>query len=542
MRVLAIIPARGGSKSIPRKNIRLIGGVPLIAHAIRACQGSARITRALVSTEDEEIAVVARRFGIEVLRRPPELSSDEATLAQVVHQVTTELESAGETYDVVATVHPTSPLVRSETLDRAIGEFADPTVDTVVSVYDSTHLYWKLGEGGWAKPLFANRVNRQFLPPLYSESGAIIASRRAAITPSERIGCNVRLIVLSRDEAVDIDTYHDWWLAEHLLNRRRIVFHVIGSRESGLGHAYRALTLARRLTDHEVLFIAGQSESLAVEIIRRHAYEVRTYEKDPLPLLDELQPDIVVNDVLDTDVSMVRAMKERGWRVVNFEDQGIGIDHADAVINALYEMTHPSPHIYNGSQYYCLREEFLSATPRPVEDRVTNILICFGGTDPSRLTLKAIKAAAGVPRDIHLCVILGPGFREREEVDRQLGLLPNPSSVVCDTRVISHHMENADLMITSGGRTVYEAAALAVPTIVLCQNHRELQHLFASTYHGFVNLGLGSEVAAEKLGEQMRQLAEDATLRREMQRRMLLWDGRSGVERVIPIILGVTQK
>ena len=155
------------------------------------------------------------------------------------------------------------------------------------------------------------------------------------------------------------------------------------------------------------------------------------------------------------------AMKKRGWRVVNFEDQGMGLDHADAVVNALYEMSHPSPHVYNGSQYYCLREEFYSATLRPVQDKVEQITICFGGTDPNRLTIKAIEAIAPLPADIRLSVILVLDF------DRATRWTPGwrlchrgrKSSL---TGVISHYMEKSDIMITSGGRTVYEAAALGV--------------------------------------------------------------------------------
>jgi CMP-N-acetylneuraminic acid synthetase/spore coat polysaccharide biosynthesis predicted glycosyltransferase SpsG len=538
MRILVIIPARGGSKGIPRKNIRLLAGVPLIAHVIRSCSACSCITRTIVSTEDDEIAVIAGRFGAEVLRRPAELSADDTPLSRVLYHAVTELERAGEKYDVVATVQPTSPLIRPETLERAFKEFSAPAVDTVLSVYDNTHLNWTIDEANHPQPLFAQRVNRQFLSKIYTESGGVIASRREVITDRERLGSHPRLVILPPDEAIDIDSYADWWQADRVLNRRRIVFHVVGDRETGLGHVYRALTLARRLTEHEVVFAAAKKSALAIETMRNHLCRVFEYDSDPIPLFEELMPDIVVNDILDTEPAMIAAMKQHGWRVVNFEDQGLGLEQADAVINALYEMSHPAPHVYNGSQYYCLREEFFSATPHPVRDTVGQILICFGGTDPSGLTLKTIRAAAGLPKDIRLQLILGPGFQEREAVEAALKTIPQRSDITCDTRVISYYMENSDLMITSGGRTAYEAAAVGVPAVVMCQNHRELQHLFASRYNGFLNLGLGSEVSDDKLAHELRTLIENPGVRGEMQRRMLAWDGRNGVERVIPIILG----
>ena len=99
-------------------------------------------------------------------------------------------------------------------------------------------------------------------------------------------------------------------------------------------------------------------------------------------------------------------------------------------------------------------------------------------------------------------------------------------------------MEQADVMVTSGGRTVYEAATVGVPTLVLCQNERELQHVFASDEHGFINLGLGGEVCEDRLVSELEKLIKDWQLRQNMQYRMWQWDGREGVERVIDIIVG----
>jgi CMP-N-acetylneuraminic acid synthetase/spore coat polysaccharide biosynthesis predicted glycosyltransferase SpsG len=538
MRVLAIIPARGGSKAIPRKNVRMIGGVPLIAHAIRACHASARITRTVISTEDEEVAVAARRFGAEVLMRPSELSGDSVPLAPVVYHAVNTLEAAGERFDVVMTVQPTSPLIRPASLDRGLALFEDADTDTVLSAYDNTHLSWTLDDTGRPVPMYAERVNRQALPKVYTESGGLIASRRTCVTPDERIGQCVQLVVLDPDEAIDIDTYHDWWLAEKIINRRRIVFNLIGSRMHGLGHVNRALTLARRLTDHHLLFIADQREELAARGVQDHHYTLETYADDPLPLLERLQPDIVVNDVLDTSADLVRAMKQRGWRVVNFEDQGPGIDHADAVINALYEGPHPADHVYCGADYYCLREEFFSIRRRDAQPVARTVLICFGGTDPAGLTVKTARVAAGLPAGFRLVIVLGPGFGHDDELARVLTDFPHAHEIVRDTKVISHYMEQADVMVTSGGRTCYEAATVGVPAVVMCQNDRELKHVFASPDHGFINLGLGRDVADARLAEVLGHLMGDEARRRAMQHRMWEWDGRGGIDRVLKIIIG----
>jgi spore coat polysaccharide biosynthesis predicted glycosyltransferase SpsG/CMP-N-acetylneuraminic acid synthetase len=535
---LAIIPAHAGSRALPRQNIRLLGGRPLIAHVIRACKACGRIDRTVVSTEDDEIAVVAQRFGAEVVMRPPALAGDDVTLAPVVFHALQQIEAGGATFDIVATVQANTPLLQPASLERGLALLDDPHVDTVISVRDATCLSWTADQDGTPRPLFTERVNRRFLPPVYAETGGLIASRCNVINANERIGRQVRLLVLDPVEALNIDTCHDWWLAEKVFARRRIAFHVVGSRLTGLGHIHRVLILSRRLTDHEVLCVVAASEDLAASMLAENHLPAHVYQDDPLPLLEQLAPDIVVNDVLDTPAEMVQAMKQRDWRVVNFEDHGPGAEHADAVINALYHDTNPPPHVYTGPDYYCLREEFHTVTRRETPPRVQTLLVCFGGTDPSGLTVKTVRVLRDFPPELRVLVVLGPGFADESQLTAALDQNPQEWEIVRNTRVISHYMEQADLIVTSAGRTLYECATVGVPALVLCQNQRELKHVFASRQHGFINLGLGSAVPDEKLVSELRQLCEDHALRRDLQYHMWEWDGRSGIDRVIRIIVG----
>lgn len=537
-RVVAVIPARGESRRIPRMCARLLGGVPLVAHVIRACLATPSIDRVYVTTEDDEVAVIAERFGASVVRRDPRLSEFVVPLAPVVADAVEQIEAAGERFDVVATVQPNNPLIRAASIERGLRELADPTVDSVVSVYASHKFRWRARDGHPPEPEFQARRSREMLTPRYVESGGLIASRRAVIQPDRHVGKSVRLLVLDREEAIDIDTFHDWWLVEKILSRRRIVFHVIGSAANGLGHVYRGLTLARRLSDHEIFFLCSESEDLAARLLGEAGYDVHVYRGSPMPTLAWLEPDIVVNDVLDTDAESVREMKSSGWRVVNFEDLGSGVAEADVVINALYEVPHPSPHVHTGADYYCLREEFFSATRDDTRDEVGRVLVCFGGTDPSRLTLRALEALASLDGSFATDVVLGPGYDDPDGVRRIAAALPGEVEIVQKTKVMSQYMERADLMLTSGGRTVYEAASIGVPTVVLCQNDRELEHLFASPSNGFLNLGLGADVSAERLADEIGALVADPARRKDMQRRMWRWEAHAGIERVLALIVG----
>ncbi len=537
MNVLAVIPARGGSKGIPRKNLRILAGKPLLWYILRAAQEARTINRVVVSTEDEEIAMVARRYGSEVIMRPEELAGDAVPLDPVVYHALEQVEKNGQRVDVVVTLQPTSPLLKPATIDKTVGILIRNEADTVISVANRTHLYWTVDSDGNYRPMYERRVNRQFLPPMLQETGGIIASRREVVTPSSRIGPRISLVELDDEEAVDIDSDLDWWIAEKLLLRKRIVFRVDGHREIGLGHVYRALTLAHRIMDHEVIFLMDARYPLGIGLVRQQNYPVVEFERDPLPVLEQLEPDVVINDILDTDAEYVRSLKRMGFFVVNFEDLGPGGLEADLVINALYSDPVPHPRHYNGPEYVCLREEFYSARPRPIRRKVGRILVTFGGTDPSDLTWKTLRALDLVKGEFTVRCVLGLGYRHDARLRRNVRTLRRKVVVRKNIRSMSEEILRADLAITSAGRTVYEMASLGTPTVVLAQNERELRHVFANARNGIANMGLGERVSVEELAKKIQDLVDEYETRLEMRRRMLAWDLRGGVDRVLKLIL-----
>ncbi len=218
MRVVAIIPARGGSKGIPLKNLAELAGKPLISYVIEACLATESVDRTVVSTDHEGIAEVARRYGAEVpFMRPPELAGDEVTLDPVIYHAVTTLEAEGDRpIDVVLTVQPTVPLLRPSTIDRAVRTLLDSDCDSVTSVRETRHLYWHKVNGEM-RPLFKERVNRQQLEPIYYETGAVFASRREIMTPDNRLGANIGHVINSEEESIDIDTELDLHLVEFLI-------------------------------------------------------------------------------------------------------------------------------------------------------------------------------------------------------------------------------------------------------------------------------------------------------------------------------------
>lgn len=541
MTTLAIIPARGGSKGIPRKNMRLMAGKPLIAYAIENALRSGLIDAVVVSSDSEEILAFAAQYAdVTVLDRHSELALDVVTLDPVIYDATVRWEEmTGGRCDAVVTLQPTSPLLTTATLDAALREFGEGGADTMISVVNSPHLSWERGSDGKPRPAYERRLNRQQLPPNYLETGAFFVARRENVTPSSRMGSAVSVFEIPESEATDIDTREDWVVCESLLNRKSIAFRVDGYKALGLGHVYRCLTLAYALVEHDVRFICDSRYPLGIEVLANANMSVAEIgsDKELCAYLEENEIDIFVNDLLDTSREYVESIKPRVGRFVSFEDMGDGARLADAVVNAIYEGASPHHNVYAGKEFVCLRDEFISSKPAAYSEEVRRVLVTFGGTDPLNLTKRVYGIAQRWNRNgikVLFDFVLGPGYEDALVVaNPDKGILVSANLVR-----VSDHMRKADIALSSQGRTTFELASMGVPTIVLAQNERERLHTFAQMNNGFINLGLGSEVSDEDIDSALKWLMSAKSVRREMRNRMLANDLRSGITRVENIILG----
>ena len=224
MEFLAIIPARGGSKGIPRKNIKQLAGKPLIYHAIKAALDSKYISRVILSTEDEEIASVAKACGAEISVRPVELAQDETKTAPVLVDVIEQLAKQNYRPDVVVLLQATCPLRDSKRLDEAIELFMNnPDCDSVFSVkkIGLTHALWRENHDGTVLGLYdyRHRPRRQDLDEHYSlmqETGETYIIRTDVLM---KIGDFIgeKPIFHIVDNSVDIDTEEDFKFAEEFL-------------------------------------------------------------------------------------------------------------------------------------------------------------------------------------------------------------------------------------------------------------------------------------------------------------------------------------
>ena len=228
-KILAVIPARGGSKGIPNKNIVEIGGNPLIKYTIDTALGSEMLTHCVVSTDSDEISDVAKSCGALVpFKRPKHLSDDKALSLPVMQHAVEFMEAEqGYQYDLVIMLQPTTPLRQTKDIDNAINLLFDGNADSVISVVEV--------EGH--HPLRMKRVvdgrlinyidqghedmrPRQELPPVYIRNGAIYATRRNVLIKSNSfVGVDSRAYIMPDDRSVNIDTIDDLFLAENYLKK-----------------------------------------------------------------------------------------------------------------------------------------------------------------------------------------------------------------------------------------------------------------------------------------------------------------------------------
>ncbi|AMD18131.1 cytidyltransferase [Methanobrevibacter sp. YE315] len=538
-KILVVIPARGGSKGIPRKNIRLLNNKPLISYAIGIAKSSQYVDDIVVTTDDSEIALISEKFGAGVIRRSEELASDEIPLDPVVYDAMIQKEKlAFDEYDIVITLQPTSPLIKSSTLDKAIEKFEDFSIDSVISVVDDRHLSWGYDEANERYfPNYIERVNRQYLPKSFKETGAILATRRNFVHEDSRLGTNLDLVEVSREESVDIDNYEDWWVAENYLQKKKIAIVVNAYNEIGTGHVYRCLSIASKLVFHEVLFLLDEKHELGINLIKNNNYSFKTYEdeEDLLNILKEYSPQIVINDILDTSYEYMSLLKSDGYFVVNFEDLGVGTDLADVVFDALYEHDAGEPNIFTGHKYYILKDEFYFQPEKIISQEVKNVLITFGGTDPNNFTEFALDSILATNYEGRINVVVGLGYSDLDKLISKYESNPLVQ-IYKNVSNISEFMFKADIVFTSAGRTMYEICSLGIPTICLCQNDREKSHVFGNSSNGFINMGYGVDVTQQELIDEFVNLVNDYHLRVEMSEKMLSIDLKNGFENIWAII------
>ena len=485
MKILAVIPARAGSKGIPNKNIRLLGKHPLVYYSIHNALTSSYITDVIVTTDSESVRIIAQQMGAIVRWRDECLCGDDITLDAVIYDAIPK----NEQWDYVVTMQPTSPTLSVKTLDKAIQYAIDNNLDTLISAINDPHLSWGVYEGKKI-PNYTIRLNRQYLPPCYKETGAFVISKASVVSEDTRVGTKVDVFDMPENESQDIDTFADLHSAVVSINAPKVGIYVNGNNKRGIGHIYRALEIADEFyVKPDIYYDVNQTDP--------KVFGMTTHTLIPVNGIAELfdlckskEYSIFINDILTTSIDYMIGLRSvlPNAKIINFEDDGEGIYKADLVFNALYS-ENILPQVYAGEKYYIAGKTFMFYEPIAIKKQVKKVFIAFGGADPQNYSDRLLSIISKLEyKDYQFVVVLG---RAKYNVDSLLEYNKYDNiDVFYDVSNMPELMSSCDIAITSRGRTGYELAILGIPSIAMAQNRREEKHGFVCNENGFTYIGL----------------------------------------------------
>lgn len=496
MNILAIIPARAGSRGIPNKNIRIIGDHPLIYYSIRNATHSQMITDVIISTDSPEVRIIAQQMGVKVHWRDASLCGDSVTLDAVIYDAIPK----DKMWDYIVTMQPTSPTLRVKTLDSAIEYTINNDFDTVISAINAPHLSW--GEKDGKKvPNYVERLNRQFLPPCYMETGAFMISKASVVTSQTRIGKKVDVFEVPEDESQDVDTFEDLRSVAATLSSQKVGIYVNGNNKRGIGHIYRALEIADEFyVKPDIYYDINQTDPKVFGNTKHNLIPVNGIA-ELYDLCKLKQYTLFINDILTTSIDYMIGLKTvmPNAKIVNFEDDGEGTIKADLVFNALFH-DEDLPQVKAGEKYYISGKTFMFYEPIKIKDRVKRVFISFGGADPQNYSDRLLNMICKHEyQNYEFVVVLG---RAKYNVDALMEYNKYENiEVLYDVSNMPELMTSCDIGITSRGRTGYELALLGIPTIAMAQNKREEKHGFVCNENGFSYIGLnpGDEIIESNL-------------------------------------------
>ncbi|RGR58478.1 cytidylyltransferase domain-containing protein [Dorea formicigenerans] len=530
MKILAVIPARAGSKGIPNKNIRIIGGRPLVYYSIKNALDSDYITDVIVSTDSDAVRIIAEQMGAKVKWRDADLCGDAVTLDAVIADAIPEETE----WDYIVTMQPTSPTLRVETLDAAIKYTIDNGFDTVISAINAPHLSWGEKEGKKV-PNYTERLNRQYLPPCYMETGAFVVSVASVVTPLTRIGEKVDVFEVPEDEAQDVDNFEDLRSVAATLDRKKVAIYVNGNNKRGIGHIYRALEIADEFyLKPDIYYDINQTDP--------KVFGTTTHTLIPVNGIADLferckkeNYTIFINDILTTSIDYMIGLRSvlPNAKIINFEDDGEGVLKADLVFNALYH-ENDLPQIKAGEKYYISGKTFMFYEPIKIKKNVERIFISFGGADPQNYSDRLLAMITKEDyKEYQFVVVLG---RAKNNIEELMSYNKYDNiEVLYDVSNMPEIMSSCDIGITSRGRTGYELAMLGIPSISMAQNHREEKHGFVCNENGFTYIGLNpaDEIIESNLKMYINMSKES---REQFQKKLMSHDLRSGRKRVMSLI------
>lgn len=536
MKKAVIIPAVKKNAAFYDDLIKKIAGQSLIERVINKAKEIANDEHIYILTDSEEICLISRRKGVGYFFE----KSLKLFPGTIFENPINFLVTLADDYQTLILLSPYVPLLTTKEIQNALSKYESNQEKFLVSVKNRRSRTFT-GNRKTAYEILGGETGQKLL--IESMAFQIIDS---SLVKNEKLRVDVRTgtYALSND-LIEIQSYQDWWVCEKLLKRKRIVFRVIGDEQNGMGHIQRTLTLAHEITDHEIRFVCDTKSKIAADKLAGYDYWLGVYKPEEIEdKIITLEPDLVINDMLNTTPEYINKLRRNNIGVVNFEDLGAGASLANLTINELYdEPLISGENILWGQDYFFVREEFNDAQPTQFKEKIDSLLLMFGATDPGDYVRKILPLVKDecVKKDIKIYVVTGGGYPFIKELEREI-------EQISDSKIEYHHaigvvspiMEKVQVAISSNGRTAYELAHMNIPSIILSHHKRENTHKFTKDENGFIPIGIyGGKEIEEKVIAAFQRLTEDRDYRKRLFDRIKPFQFTQNKEKVINIIFSV---
>ncbi|QLH10225.1 cytidylyltransferase domain-containing protein [Nitrosarchaeum sp. AC2] len=492
---LALILAREGTDTISRQNLRLVNGKPLIKYVIDQVLAE-KSCDVYVSTDSNEIKELSKIYGIKIIDRPKSLAMDHATIEEITLHAISYLRDNGIVYKKCLVLNPMLPLIKKQTI-KSFFSHLNSKVNTIfgytVVEEKHAHVTKQINKISTLEEINTDIVNIKKIVSFNCQSFFVAKG-------FEKPYYGLQLLP---NEVFSVNSYHDFAKLEKLITRRKILVRVNGSSSIGLGHVYNMLTILNHFRDDEIFIVMHNKKKLGFEKFKENLYKIKFVKNNSefLKIMSIFNPDIVINDILDTSESYIKRLKQDGIFVVNFEDLGYGRKYADLVFNPIYLSKKKSKNEFYGSKYACVRDEFYLWKKPQTNKSVKKILITFGGSDSNNLTKQVLEIIKKSKlNQIHFKVILGLGYSRKNDIQLMGNYMRKHGfsiEIIEKSNLMAKYISESDIVITSNGRTVFEIASLNVPMIIISTNKREEKHPFLRYSCGGIFLGIHTKINSE---------------------------------------------
>ncbi|ALV23648.1 PseG family hydrolase [Campylobacter iguaniorum] len=520
--LLIVIPAIKKNAVIPDQLIKKLDGITLIQRAINTALDIVNNKNILIITDSQEISLISERNDIEYYL-DSSLKLNSGNILELTLDITKKFSHTN-----ILLYRANTPLVGSDILLNAYNEFKKDINYMLVSIKINEKKLLKLNNG------FLHRVDDGIY---FNELKSFYIFNRYNLDIKKS-----KPFIIKQEKSIEILSYQDWWVCEKILKRKKIVFNVIGNIEIGMGHIYHSLALAHEITDHEIIFVCDEKYKIAVDKLASSDYKVIS-TPDILNTIIQIKPNLVINDILNTEYEYIKCLKNCGIKVVNFEDLGKGSRYADIVFNELYDKPiFDDKNFRWGYNYLALRDEFYEAVPHNILEDIKEVLITFGGADQNNLTLITLKSIISKCKklSIKINIVCGEAYRFKNELHDYISRVGYKNIYLTyASEVISKIMEKSQLAISSNGRTVYELADMNIPSIIISHHKRESTHSFASPEKGFINLGVINEGIDKKIKDKFDKLVDDVDYRKLLFLNIKEYNFRDNKQKVVKEILSL---